>query len=280
MAQRPKGQFFDGRAFGRRGFALALGALLALGTPVLGQTVAPAAQVLTLDQDRLYTESLYGKALEARISAANQALAAENRKIEQGLANEEADLTAKRPGMTPSAFQALADAFDAKVEQVRADQAAKIEAMKTQREEGRKAFFQATVPVLAELMQQMGAFAILNRSAVVLAFDSIDVTDRAIKALDEKLWFYSGPQWTLNTFLQVATNNRQTTSNTYNLNTGIGYILGLQHNLNDRWAINLETIPSFSVSYQWDNRTGSESETFSANAFLSNAVRVGIVRRF
>jgi hypothetical protein len=36
-------------------------------------------------------------------------------------------------------------------------------------------------------MQQMGAFAILNRSAVVLAFDSIDVTDRAIKALDEKL---------------------------------------------------------------------------------------------
>ena len=182
MAHRPKGQ-----AFGRWLAGFVLGCVLAAGAPLVAQTAAPAAQVLTLDQDRLYTESLYGKALEARVSAANQALAAENRKIEQDLAREEADLTQKRPSMTPSAFQALADAFDAKVEQVRADQAAKIESMKTQREEGRKAFFQATVPVLGELMQQMGAFAILNRSAVVLAFDSIDVTDRAIKALDAKL---------------------------------------------------------------------------------------------
>lgn len=162
-------------------------ALLVGGTPALAQTAALASPVLTLDQDRLYEETLYGKALEARVIAANQALAAENRTIEQGLAAEEADLTQKRPTMAASAFQALADAFDAKVEQVRKDQAAKIEAMKLQREEGRKAFFQASIPILAEVMQQLGAFAILNRSAVVLAFDAIDVTDRAIKALDEKL---------------------------------------------------------------------------------------------
>lgn len=162
-------------------------AMLVGVAPAIAQTAALASQVLTLDQDRLYEETLYGKALEARAIAANQALAAENRSIEQGLAAEEADLTQKRPTMAASAFQALADAFDAKVEQVRKDQAAKIEAMKLQREEGRKAFFQASIPILAEVMQQLGAFAILNRSAVVLAFDAIDVTDRAIKALDEKL---------------------------------------------------------------------------------------------
>ena len=187
MAHRPKGQSFIGQSFGRWVRALVLGVLMAAGAPLYAQTPAPAPQVLTLDQDRLYAESAYGKALEARVTAANQLLSAENRKIEQDLAAEEADLTQKRPTMSAAAFQTLADAFDAKVEQVRADQAAKIEAMKTQREEDRKAFFQATVPILGELMQQMGAFAILNRSAVVLAFDSIDVTDRAIKALDAKL---------------------------------------------------------------------------------------------
>ncbi|MEI6800237.1 MAG: OmpH family outer membrane protein [Pseudomonadota bacterium] len=192
MPQWPKGRAFV-RLFAFGLFAVSLGAFGVAGTPLKAQTAVPASQILTLDQDRLYAESLYGKALEARLGVATQALAAENRKMEQDLAAEEADLTQKRPTMAASAFQVLADAFDAKVEQVRTDQAAKIDAMKAQREEGRKAFFQAVGPVLAKVMQQMGAFAILNRSAVVVVFDSIDVTDRAIAAVNESLGDGSTP---------------------------------------------------------------------------------------
>jgi len=186
MAHRPRGQPFV-KGVARWARAVIVGAVLAGGTPLGAQTAGPASQILTLDQDRLYAESLYGKALEARLGVATQALAAENRKMEQDLAAEEADLTQKRPTMSASAFQVLADAFDAKVEQVRTDQAAKIDAMKAQRDVGRTAFFQAAVPVMATLMQKMGAFAILNRSAIVVVFDSIDVTERAIAAVDEKL---------------------------------------------------------------------------------------------
>jgi len=191
MPQWPKALAF-GKVRAAWTCVVVIGALLAGAAPLYAQTAPPASQILTLDQDRLYAESRYGKALEARLAEATQALAAENRKIEQDLAAQEADLTQKRPTMAASAFQVLADAFDAKVEKLRADQAAKIEAMKTQREEGRKAFFQTSVPILAGLMQQMGAFAILNRSAVVVVFDSIDVTDRAIAAVDEKLGDGSG----------------------------------------------------------------------------------------
>ena len=186
MPNWPKRRAFGGRlaAWAR---AVMLGAFLAGGTPIGAQTALPASQILTLDQDRLYAESLYGKALEARLSVVTQALVAENRKIEQDLAAEEADLTRKRPTMVVATFQVLADAFDAKVEQVRTDQAAKVEAVKVQREEVRKAFRTAWLPVLAEMMQQMGVYAILNRSTVAVSFDSIDVTDRAIRALDAKL---------------------------------------------------------------------------------------------
>ena len=121
MAQQSKGQALRW-LFGPGALGLVLGAALLGPAPLYAQTPAPAAQVLTLDQDRLYAESLYGKALEARAIAANQALAAENRKIEQDLAAEEADLTQKRPTMAAAAFQPLADAFDAKVEQVRTDE--------------------------------------------------------------------------------------------------------------------------------------------------------------
>jgi Skp family chaperone for outer membrane proteins len=100
------GQFVSGLV------GVMLGVFGIWGTPGVAQTGAPVSQILTLDQDRLFAESLYGKALEARLIVATQALAAENRKMEQDLAAEEADLTKKRPTMAASAFQALADAFD------------------------------------------------------------------------------------------------------------------------------------------------------------------------
>ena len=167
---------------------MALGGLM----PVVAQTTAPP-QLLTLDQDRLYGGSLYGRALEAKSLAATQALAGENRKIEADLSAEEAALTDERKTVTPAAFQALADAFDAKVEKIRAAQEAKAAALKTDRDAGRKQFFDAAVPVLAELMRQSGAYAILNHDAVILSFDAIDVTDRAIAELDAKLGDGSNP---------------------------------------------------------------------------------------
>jgi Skp family chaperone for outer membrane proteins len=168
--------------------ALVLGLGPVLGTaPAVAQALGATPQILTLDQDRLYTDSLYGKAMEARALADSRVLAAENRQIEADLAKEEADLTQKRSGMSAADFQALADAFDAKVEKLRTDQAAKADALKAERDAGRKTFFQAAVPVLGDLMHEIGALAILNHDAVVLSFDSIDVTDRAIKALDQKL---------------------------------------------------------------------------------------------
>lgn len=167
--------------------ALAVAVALAAGPAGAQGVPATAPQILTLDQDRLYADSLYGKALEAKATAASQALAAENRKIEADLAAEEADLTQKRATLTPQAFQDLADAFDAKVETMRAAQAAKGDALKADHDAGRTSFFKAAVPVLAELMRKSGAYAILNHDAVILSFDAIDVTDRAIKALDESL---------------------------------------------------------------------------------------------
>lgn len=161
-------------------------ALCLLPAPATAQQT-PAAQILTLDQDRLYNGSLYGRALEAKSLAATQTLAAENRKIEADLSDEEASLTTQRATLTAEAFATLAAAFDDKVEKIRAEQVAKAKQLTTDRETGRKLFFDAAVPVLADLMQQMGAYAILNHDAVVLSFDSIDVTDRAIAALDTRL---------------------------------------------------------------------------------------------
>lgn len=164
---------------------LALGPA-AVGTQGLAQQINPP-QILTLDQDRLYSASLYGRALEAKSLAATQDLAVENRKIESDLSAEEVSLTAQREAVSAADFAKLATDFDVKVEKIRAEQEAKATQLTKDRDEGRKQFFDAAVPLLADLMRKVGAYAILNRSSVVLAFDSIDVTDRALAVLDAQL---------------------------------------------------------------------------------------------
>lgn len=148
---------------------------------------APASPVLTITQDRLYSGTLFGKAMQARTEAATLALQAENRKIEADLEAEEKSLTQRRPTMPAADFRAIADAFDVKVEGIRSAQDAKARALTKDHDDGRKQFFETAVPILAQLMADMGAVAILDKSAIVLSFDRIDVTDRAIERIDAVL---------------------------------------------------------------------------------------------
>ena len=168
--------------------ALALG--LGLGGPALPQTVAAdaappqGAVILTLDQDRLYAESARGLQIEATMAAENEGLAAENRKIDAALEAEERDLTTRRPLLPAAEFQALAEAFNQKVEGLRQAQLSKAKALEQKRSEARAAFLQSVVPILGQIMQETGAFAILDSSAIILSFERIDITDETIAAID------------------------------------------------------------------------------------------------
>jgi Skp family chaperone for outer membrane proteins len=144
----------------------------------------PAMAVLTLDQDRLFSGSRFGaKSIEA-LEVQARALQAENRQIESDLEIEEKALTERRAALTPEQFRTEAEAFDVKVKGIRTAQEAKARDLAAQRDAARQRFLQASAPVLAQIMQERGAVAILDRSAIVLSFDRADVTDLAIGRVD------------------------------------------------------------------------------------------------
>ena len=161
------------------------------GKPVAGagsaNTMTIPSPVLTIDPERLFTGTKYGQRIEAQLADAGRALAAENRKIEADLSAEEKALTEKRAGTPPEEFRKLADAFDAKVVAIRKAQDAKAKALTDRRETERQKFLQQVLPILADLVRENGAVAILNRQAIFLSFSGIDVTDRAIARIDEKI---------------------------------------------------------------------------------------------
>lgn len=169
--------------------ALALTALpvAQAGAQQANAEVAPrqaGSPVVTLDRDRLFEESKAGQAAQARFERDSAALIAENRKLEAALEAEEQDLTARRAQLPAEEFRLLAEAFDKKVEELRAAQDGKSRSLTRSREEDRQAFFEAAVPILGRLMVEIGAVAIIERSAIILTFDQLDITDQAIARLD------------------------------------------------------------------------------------------------
>lgn len=94
------------------------------------------------------------------------------------------------------------------------------------------------------------------------------------KALDSKLEFYQGPEFALNLSLFTTADDDVTP---FLVRPSFGWVLGLQHSFNDRWAVNIETIPSVFVAA---NVTGSETEGLFLGGGLSNNVSLGLVRKF
>ena len=168
--------------------ALALmGAVPHAGAQEQAEATLPRAPVLTLDRNRLFSDSAFGKAAESRFQADSQALIAENLRLEQALEEEERQLTDQRATLDAETFQKLAAEFDTKTEAIRAAQDAKSRSLTAQREEDRQRFLQAAVPVLGELMRDAGAVAIFDKDMVILSLRGVDITEEAVARIDAAL---------------------------------------------------------------------------------------------
>jgi Skp family chaperone for outer membrane proteins len=175
----------------RLGPALALAVLLgALPMGVSAQD-APGepvgAAILIVDQTRLFRESAFGRASLAKEEDAARALEAENSRIQAELVTEEQELTFLRKTLSAEDFSARAEAFDQKVERIRAEQDAKARDLTQARDETGRAFVAAVKPILDAILQDRGALVLMDKSVVIQSQASIDVTDEAIMRVDKVL---------------------------------------------------------------------------------------------
>ena len=153
-------------------------------------TQAPAQDtslfpVLTIDQDRLFSETRLGAEKLEQLEQDAQALAAENKKIEAELIEEERLLTDQRAGLSAEEFRQLADAFDLRVQKLRAEQDEKARLLTRTRDEARAAFFNEVAVIISDIVREKGALVVIDRRDVFLSADRIDITDEAIQRVNE-----------------------------------------------------------------------------------------------
>lgn len=158
--------------------------------PLSEQSVT--SPVLVVESERLFSESAYGRRIEAGIAAESAALEAENRRIEAELEAEEQALTDTRATMTSEAFRPMAAAFDAKVTQIRTEQAAKARALQQRSDQARRQFLGVVGGILETIMQEAGAVVILEQRAVFFSARAVDVTAAAVARMDAAIGDGSG----------------------------------------------------------------------------------------
>jgi Skp family chaperone for outer membrane proteins len=169
---------------GRMGILAALAFACA---PVLPAHAEEAPVIIVVDQERLFQESLFGNRIAQELEERTAELAAENRKIETELIAEERDLTERRPSLEPAEFRTLADAFDAKVERLRAEQDAKTRDLVELRDTERQNFTRTVGPILLDYMRETGAAVMVDRRSVVATSDRVDVTDKLIAEINARV---------------------------------------------------------------------------------------------
>lgn len=149
-----------------------------------GQRVQLQSPVLTVDSNRLFSESRLGQMVQRELEAAGAELQRKNEEIARALEAEEQQLTEQRESLDAEEFRALAAAFDEKAEQIRAERLAELRALNQRLDDERRAFLEAAAPVLEEIMRAAGAVVVLEKRSTFISSNLIDITGAAIARID------------------------------------------------------------------------------------------------
>ena len=161
--------------------------LLALLWALVFAAPALAQSVLIVDQARLFAESDFGMRVTRELEERSRDLTAENEKIAAALRAEEEKLTEERETLEPAEFRKLADAFDEKAQRIRAERAARLEALNATQEAEIARFLGLAVPILEQILREKNASVLLDRRAVLLSADFVDITTDAVARINARI---------------------------------------------------------------------------------------------
>ncbi|MEM6311434.1 MAG: OmpH family outer membrane protein [Pseudomonadota bacterium] len=174
----------------KTGRAILAAALFCLGstpTAAISQDVGVLqSEILVVDPERLFEASDLGRKMLSDHQAEREALAAANQALAVELEAEEKRLTDIRAETSPEEFRSLADAFDVRVQQIRADSERRVRDLERKRERLPVEFLNQVDQIILDIMRASGGVVLLDQRSVILRAEAVDITDRAIARINEE----------------------------------------------------------------------------------------------
>ncbi len=143
--------------------------------------------LFTVDMNKLFRSSEFGKNVILTNNKARQELQNENEELESKLLLEEKELSKQRQILSLDEFRPKALEFDKKVSIIRTEQGEKEERLKNKARKEESEFYKRIYPLLYDLLLERGGLMLIDQRNIILWDSSVDITEEAIKLINQVL---------------------------------------------------------------------------------------------
>ena len=156
-------------------------------SPTFAQSTSNT-QVLVVDLDRVFTETVFGQRLQSDFREAERALGNDFNRIAGELIAEEKQLRDVRAETPPDKFREMAESFDTKSTKLRLEQSERRNKLTQDLQVARENLLRQLGPIFSELMQERGASILIQKDDQrMIVFPQADITQSAIALIDQRL---------------------------------------------------------------------------------------------
>lgn len=163
-------------------------AVIAMAAPANAQT-----NILIMNEERIVAESQVGQHIATRMQAIRAEMDAELQALLTPIQEESDRLNAETASLTPEAIQARPDlmqriqALNAQAQQAEALRQRLAQELQATQRQAMRPVLEALQAVLQEVVAERGAQILIDRSTLVYADPSIDISDSVIERLNQRL---------------------------------------------------------------------------------------------
>lgn len=170
-------------------FAVTAAATVLLSAPAMAQDVEkpPVPSIAIIDVDKVMRESLAVKSARTQIDEIAGNLQEQIAKEEEAMRSEEQQLQQQRAILTPEVYSERRQSLQERAATLQQ----RARSLRQTLDRGMAQTMQRIQLVLfdevGKLAEEIGVNLVLPRSQIVVAFDSFDISDEALKRLNERL---------------------------------------------------------------------------------------------
>ncbi len=167
--------------------------LLPVAILTLGAAAAAQTNIAVMNEERVLRESSVGQHIATRIAAIAQEIDAELAAMGQPIQQETEALNAETASMTPQAVQQRPDlmqrieALNAQAQQFEIARRVRQQELVATERQAMRPVYEALGPILEEVVAQRSIDVLIDRSNLVFASPSVDISEAVVALLNERL---------------------------------------------------------------------------------------------
>ena len=147
----------------------------------------PNTSIGIIDINKVLTESKAAKDATKQIEKIQMKSEEDSKKEDEQIIQEREKLIEQQSVMAPEAFEVKVADFEKKVQAYQIERQEKLRKLDQMVQEARASILDEVKPIINDYANELGITVILEKNAVIMSADDMDMTDQVIKILNKSL---------------------------------------------------------------------------------------------